>query len=323
MSRGVLLKYNKVHNDSLLHLAPKLAKYFEVLWGDLSIFGKEMDLLNYDAVRDYFVSFGQLDFIVVGDVFWETGQSICRYGTEHDIPVFFLQHGQWIYIENKKKLNYYPAYTLVFGDNVANMCSSWIYGENSQVVVTGSPRYDNALPNGGSYVYFSPPVIEELIHEQPTGRIRHSFYENLEAIKKIDKELQMVIQPHYREARIDHLHKLFPCAQFADPQLDALKLVRGATKVLTSRNSTVILDAIAHHKPVVLMDFPEYDACFFERGYFKNFALESDTKAHLLDNLSAEIKTKRADYTNARKHIYLGDASNRIEEYMRGRYNSL
>jgi len=317
MSRGALLKYNKVHNESLLYLAPKLAKYFEVLWGDLSTFGEKMDLLGYDTVRNYFVSFGQLNFIVVGDVFWKTGQSICRYGAEYDIPVFFLQHGQWIYIENKKKLNYYPTYTLMFGDNVANMCSSWIYGENSQVVVTGSPRYDNALPNGGSYVYFSPPVIEELIHGQPTGRIRHLFYENLEAIKKIDKEFKMVIQPHYREVRTDYLHKLFPYAQFVDPQLDALKLVRGAKKVLTSRNSTVILDAIAHYKPVVLMDFPEYDACFFERGYFDGFALESDTKAHLLENLSAEVKTKKADYMNTMEHIYLGNASDRIVEYMK------
>lgn len=316
--RGVLLKYNKVHNDSLRNLAPKLVKYFEVLWGDLSIFGKKMDLLTYDAIEGYFSSFGKLEFIVMGDVFWRTGQSICRYGEEHNIPVFFLQHGQWIYVKNKKKIPHYPAYTLMLGDNVADMCSSWAYGKNSNIVVTGSPRYDEALPNGGSYIYFSPPVIEELIHGQPTGRIRRSFLENLEAIKKIDKELPIVIHPHYREARLDYLHNLFPCAQFADPQLDALKLVRGAAKVLTSRNSTIILDAMAHHKPVVLMDFPEYDACFFQRGYFDNFALESETKSHLVSNLSADIKIKRTNYMHTREHIYLGNASARIIECIRG-----
>lgn len=312
--RGLLLKYNKVHDDSLRNLAPKLAKYFEVLWGDLSTFGEEMDLLTYDAVKEYLVLFGELEFILVGDVFWRTGQSICRYGRERDIPVFFLQHGQWIYVKNKKKLPYYPAYTLLLGDNVANMCSSWTYGKNSHIVSSGSPRYDNASPNGGSYVYFSPPVIEELIHRKPTGKLRRSFYENLKAIKNIDKELQIVIQPHYREARTDYLHQLFPHAQFADPQLDALKLVRGATKVLTSRNSTVILDAIAHHKPVVLMDFPEYDACFFKRGYFNSLALESETKSHLASNLLAEVKIKRSAYMNAREYIYLGNASDRIVE---------
>ncbi len=316
--RGVLLKYNKVHNDSLRNLAPKLAKYCEVLWGDLSIFDKKMDLLTYDDIEDYFAPFGKLEFIVMGDIFWRTGQSICRYGEEHDIPVFFLQHGQWIYIKNKKKLPHYPSHTLLFGDNVAEMCSSWIYGANSQVEVTGSPRYDEILPNGGSYIYFSPPVIEELIHGQPTGRVRRPFLENLEAIKKIDKELPIVVHPHYREARTDYLHKLFPYAQFADPQLDALKLIRGAAKVLTSRNSTVILDAMAHHKPVVLIDLPEYDACFFERGYFGNFALESETKSDLIDNLLFTTKTKRADYLSAREHIYLGNASNRIVEHIRG-----
>lgn len=318
MKRGALLKYNKVHNDSLRNLAPKLTKYFEILWGDLSVFGKKMDRLTSDDIKDYFAFFGDLDFIVVGDVFWRTGQSICRYGLEHSIPVFFIQHGQWIFIKNKKNLSYYPAYTMLFGNHVANMCSSWIYGKNSHVVVTGSPRYDGATPNGGSYIYFSPPVIEEFIHGQASGRTRRSFRDNLDAIKKIDKELPLVIQPHYREACTDYLHKLFPSAQFADPQLDALKLVRGASKVLTSRNSTVVLDGIAHQKPVVLMDFPEHDACFFKRDYFDGFALESETKSHLVENLLADTKIKRREYiTKSREHIYLGDASSRIVEWIR------
>lgn len=315
--RGILLKYNKVHNDSLRNLAPKLSKHFEIKWGDLSVFGEKMDLLSYDAIKDYFAPFGKLDFIVVGDVFWRTGQSICRYGAEHNIPVFFLQHGQWIYIKNKKKLSYYPSHTLMFGDNVAKMCSSWTYGKYSKIVVIGSPRYDDASPNNGSYIYFSPPVIEELIHGRPAGRQRCSFYENLKAVKKIDKNLPIVIHPHYREARTDCLHNLFPYAQFADPQLDALKLIRGAAKVLTSRNSTVVLDAIAHHKPVVLMDFPEYDACFFERDHFGKFALESKTKDHLIIQLLSDTKTKRTEYRNTREHIYLGNASERIVESIR------
>ncbi len=316
--KGILLKYNKVHNDSLLNLAPKLTKHFEVTWGDLSVFDERMDLLTRDVVEDYLSSLGEFDFIVIGDVFWRTGQAICQYGREHDIPVFFLQHGQWIYIKNKKKLNHYPAYTLLLGDNVANMCSSWEYGKNSRVAVTGSPRYDTASPNGGSYVYFSPPVIEELIHDKPTGVCRRTFKKNLEAIKKIDKEVSMIIQPHYREARTNELHELFPCAQFADPQLDALKLIRGAERVLTSRNSTVVLDAIAYQKPVVLMDFPEHDACFFKRGHFGEFALESQTKAELVDNLLIDVKIKRAEYANrAKEHIFLGDASSRVVEWIK------
>lgn len=314
---GVLLKYNKVHNDSLRNLEPNLAKHFKVLWGDLSIFGKKIDLLAYDIIEDYFSTFGTLSFIVVGDIFWKTGQSICRYGYEHDIPVFFLQHGQWIYVKNKKKLNYYPAYTLLFGDNVVKMCSSWTYGKHSYIAATGNPRYDGASPNGGSYIYFSPPVIEELIHGRPTGRIRRTFYENLEAIKHIDKKVQLVVHPHYREARTDYLHKLFPYAQFADPRLDALKLIRGANKVLVSRNSTVVLDAIAYQKPVVLMDLPAYDNCFFKRGYFDEFALESNTKFHLMDNLLIDIKNTCVDHNKAKKHIYLGNASDRITEWIK------
>ena len=100
-------------------------------------------------------------------------------------------------------------------------------------------------------------------------------------------------------------------------------MIRGAAKVLTSRNSTVILDAMAHQKPVVLMDLPEHDACFFERGYFEGFALESKTKSHLVDNLLDDTKVKRTNYvSSAKKHICLGDASSRIVDWVKeGVYN--
>jgi len=312
MKTGVLLKYNKVHNNSLYILEPKLVRYFNILWADLSIFESKADKLDYNDIKKYFSSLDKFDFIIIGDVFWETGQSICRYGEEYNIPVFFLQHGQWIYIKNKKNLKYYPAYTFLFGDNVARMCSGWNYGKKSHIITTGSPRYDSAVPGKGSYVYFSPPVIEEIIHRKPSGVFRSSFYKNLEVIRRIDKELFILIQPHYREARIDDLHELFPYAQFVDPQLDALKLIHGSTKVLTSRNSTVVLDAIAYQKQIVLIDLPDYDRCFFERGYFEDFALESTTKMNILDNLLSDIKTIKSYIDMSKKHIYLGDSTKRI-----------
>jgi hypothetical protein len=85
--------------------------------------------------------------------------------------------------------------------------------------------------------------------------------------------------------------------------------------VLSSRNSTVVLDSIAHQKPVVLMDFPEHDKCFFERGYFDNFALESNSKASLVDNLLSDHKAEQPE--KSKDHIYLGDASSRIVEYIK------
>lgn len=315
--KGLLLKYNKVHNYSLEILSPKLSKICSVVWGDLAKFNEKMDLLPYKVVKDYLLSFGKVDFIVIGDVFWKTGQNICRVCKEEGITVFFLQHGQWIYISNKKKLDHYPDHTLMFGDGVGSMCSSWEYGKNSKVSVVGCPRYDDATSNGNGnpYIYFSPPVIEEMIHGEPTGRIRTPFLNALKRMSGIDKKTSLVIQPHYREARVDILKMLFPRAQFADPQLDALKLVKGSSKVMASRNSTVVLDAMAHYKMVVLTDFPENDACFFKRGYFGEFALESDNKKHLVENLNADVDIRRTGYVSrARKYIYLGNASNRIAE---------
>ncbi|KKK68741.1 hypothetical protein LCGC14_2941000, partial [marine sediment metagenome] len=234
------------------------------------------------------------------------------------VPVFFLQHGQWIYVKNKKTLKYYPKWTFVFGDDVGEMCQSWPYGEASNIAVIGNPRYDQASPNGGSYVYFSPPVIEEVLHGRPSGRIRRPFLNALQAIAKIDKQVPLVIQPHYREAQMEMLAEFFPCAQFADPHLNSLKLIRGANKVLASRNSTVVLDAIAHQKPVVLMDFPQDDCCFFEKGYFREFALESTDRSDLVRNLLAETSIDKTHYAKrAKKYIYLGDASSRIVDVIR------
>jgi len=314
--KGLLLKYNKVHNDALQHLSYKLRKNTELGWGDLSLFGSSMDLLPYGEVVKYLDSLKPFDFVVIGDVFWNTGQNICRACKESGIPVFFMQHGQWIYVANKKSLEHYPDYTLLFGDNVGDMCSSWVYGKNSKVHVVGSPRYDEASSNGmGSYTYFSPPVIEEIVHNKPSGRMRTPFLKALEKVAGIDRHISLVIQPHYREARTDMLHKMFPKAQFADPALDPLKLVRGSVQVMSSRNSTVVLDAIAHQKPVVLMDFPDNDACFFERGYFGEFATETKNKKQLLEALADPNKLSRTNYlARAKPFIYLGNASERIVE---------
>lgn len=324
---GLLLKYNKVHNDALCNLSLKLGKDIQLLWGDLATFGKRMDQLPYSVVEDYLTSLGHFDFIFIGDVFWNTGQAICRFGIEHKIPVFFLQHGQWIYIRNKKELEYYPKCTFVFGDDVGETCRSWPYGRASQVVVTGTPRYDKATfnGNGGSYIYFSPPVIEEILHGEPCGRVRLPFLNALQKMTRIDKQVPLVIQPHYREAQTEKLLELFPGAQFADPHLDSLKLICGAKKVLASRNSTIVLDAIAHQKPVVLMDFSKEDCCFFEKGYFEEFAIESSDRSELVRNLLSEHSVNKSHYLKrARKYIYLGDASTRIVDIIRTEvYNQL
>jgi hypothetical protein len=310
---GLLLRYNKVHDDSLLKLESRLNKNFDISWGDLSKFGSEKDLLPEKILRDYLDSFKPVDFMLIGDVFWKTGQNLCKICHENNIPLFFMQHGQWIYVANKKELEYYPSFTFLFGNDVHNVCSQWPYGKHSALFATGSPRYDFAASHDGSYIYFSPPVIEEVVHGNPSGRIRSPFFLNLKKISGVDKGIPLVIQPHYREARIGWLHELFPSAQFADPGLDSLKLVNGASKVLTSRNSTTVLDAIAHQKMTVLMDMPENDECFFPRGYFGEFALESSNKSEVVDNLTSKTPIKSKDYTNrAKKYICLGNASARI-----------
>lgn len=324
---GLLLKYNKSHDDSLRILESKMKKEFQIIWGDLSSFGKKKDILSYGEIKRFIEMYGVVDFIIIGDVFWETGQNICKFGQERKIPIFFLQHGQWIYTKNKNKLNHYPYCTMLFGDDVTNMCHRWEYGKNSKCITVGSPRYDGCKKNtNGSYVYMSPPVIEESIHGIPNGFIRRHFLKSLEEIKGIDKEIQIVIHPHYRECRTDWLRNIFPKAQFADPKLHPFKLINGASKVIASRNSTVVLDAIAHGKMVVLTDLKLNDVCYFKRGYFKEFAVESEDAKDFFDNvLQSNKMINDINYqSRANRYIMLGNATSRIIDLIKKEmYNRL
>ncbi len=105
----------------------------------------------------------------------------------------------------------------------------------------------------------------------------------------IDKKLNLLIQPHYREGATKVLKKIFPNARYADPQADPLALIQKSSKVLTHRNSTTVIDAIACRKLSILINHGPYDASFFRRGYFGQFALEINTPDDIVSAGTLEI----------------------------------
>ena len=138
---GVLLiRYNKVTNVALNNLTNNLV---DSKWADLNDFGDNLNLLGYSDTGGWLEKFLPFDRVMVGDIFWPTGQNICRWCKENSIPCCFLQHGQWIYVDNKQNPQYVPSYTCVYGGNVHEMMKSWPYSQRSQVEITGNPRYDN------------------------------------------------------------------------------------------------------------------------------------------------------------------------------------
>ena len=204
----------------------------EVQWGDLSQFGTErIDLLPFTQISSYLAGFDHLDLVILGDVFWSTGQNICRWCSENQVKTLFLQHGQWIYVVNKKRLSYYPSYTALFGENVAKECKSWYFGQFSQIEVTGCPRYDFLhlcqVSSKKEYIFFSPPVIQETVHGQAKP-IRKTFLQSLKRIAGFDKQCRVVLQPHYREANVGILKELFPSAEFRSAKEKTLNLVSKA-----------------------------------------------------------------------------------------------
>ncbi len=312
---ALLVKYNKVTNAAFAKLLGKQADKLILRWADINHFQQnKMDVLDYPLVNFALDIFAfKFDAIIIGDIFWPTGQNICRWCLEHGIRCYFLQHGQWIYFKNKVDPKYLPTATCFVGDDIANACSEWPYADRSRLAVTGNPRYDNSvISTEGDYVYFAPPVILERV---PSSDDKHNpeLLKTIQRLKGLDKQVKLVIHPHYREGNVLALRNIFPEAEFRDPQDDPLPIVAGASKVLTHRNSTTVLDAIAHGKITVLMNFEKEDWSVYNKEYFGDFALESETPHQCFDNVISDEVLDLDDYIErARRYVYLGDASQRV-----------
>ncbi len=309
----ILTRYNKVTNQAFNKFAAKCPGV-NITWVDLESFGPKIDILNYTEIEQFLDGYRSYDAILVGDVFWPTGQNICRWADAHSVICYFLQHGQWIYMANKRSPPFVPTGTFVYGDNLVKECSSWPYAAASKMVATGNPRYDDIeFSSPGEYVYFSPPVIFEL---SPSAFPKQSKLatKTIMDLRGIDKNCELMIHPHYREASVEALRQWFPKAKIQDPKDDPFPLIAGSKKVLTHRNSTVVLDAIAHGKETVLVNFIR-NSSHYQRGYFGKFARESDSPSQCIKLLSDESSEPVLDeeYVNkAKEYIHLGSASERI-----------
>ena len=318
----LLLKYNKVTNQSFDVLSRHPAIDFFV--SDLGKFGGKMDHLSVANVQKIIPD--NVDAIVVGDIFWPTGQNICRYAEQRGIKVYFLQHGQWIYIDNKRNPRHLPFCTLVNGERTLQMVMQWPYANRSKVHAVGNPRYDEIhRQSEGDFVYFGPPVLTEIEHSGASRRNENAAV-LLTNLKGIDKRVKIKIHPHYREGRVSVLKEMFPQAEIIDPKDDPLKHVSQSSKVLTHRNSTAVIDAIACGKPSVFVDFRGQDRSFFKRGHFGPFGIECDSPIDCISKVSANTKlpfdVNSAEYSvAAAAYLQVGNASERIVKLMQG-YNA-
>lgn len=306
----LLLKYNKVTTEAFQAFADN--SDVEVVWGDLTQFGDKIDRLSPTAVFEFMNRFLPVDAVMTGDIFWPTGQNICSWCHTRKIKCFFLQHGQWIYIENKKSPPHLPNFTLVYGENIKGEIDSWPYGKRSKVVATGNPRYDKLPIEEGDYVYFSPPVTIEL---NPSARsITHPRNKAIQALSGLDKKCKLMIQPHYREGKISFLRSWFPNAELIDPMVPALPLLARSKCILTHRNSTMVLDGIASQKRIVIM--PDCESRF-SRGHFDPFTVETNNLSEVVLAVTASYDAIDDYELTARPHVNLGGASGRIEQLIK------
>jgi hypothetical protein len=100
---------------------------------------------------------------------------------------------------------------------------------------------------------------------------------------------------------------MFPHAQFADPVLRSLDLIRQCRVVLCHRDSSVVVDSMACGKPPIILDRSKVPRTF-PKGFFGACAVELESllelpahfsKARLLDVRSSDVG----------KYVRLGDAS--------------
>lgn len=292
--------YNKPSNKNWLFLS-----------GDISINMGTDDALPYECIHTM-LSSCIFDIVFIGDIFWPTGQNICRWCKDNNKVSVFLQHGQWIYTKNKMNPEFTPDYTFLFGENITREARKWPYASRSKILCTGSPRYDGIERNPrGSYIYFSPLVVTELSPSVPP-KFNPRAMKLLTQLRGIDAHFNIVLQPHYREGSCDQIRSMFRFAKYIDPAEDPFPHIAGAYAVLCHRNSTVVLDAIAHGKKIVLINFQDYPS-YYPKGYFCQFAMESDDYSQCLNNLCHVDFEEIEDYEEAaRPYIWLGNASARI-----------
>lgn len=313
----LLLRYNKPTIESF----EKLANIgLRVKWADLQHFGARLDVLNYQDASNLLEGLSPFDVIMVGDIFWPTGQNICKWAEENKKPCYFLQHGQWKYIDNKKNPRYLPAATFVYGKYVRRMMMTWPYAKKSQILATGNPRYDGInRTTEGEYVYFAPPVMHEQVPSGP-AKTDKKAYSILHGFSKagLSKTTKLLLHPHYREGNIKQLKRFFPEAELIDPKASALELVQKSRMVLTHRDSTTVLDAIACGKPSVLMNFHGFNS-FFSRGHFGKFATETVSYEDCVAKIKVDRELDYSDYVDrAKEYLVLGEAGVRIKEAIEG-----
>lgn len=311
----LIIRYNKSANESFDILQKHLSELnVNVQVCDIIVFGHKRDLLDYPAIDVFLSQYMPFDIVIIADVFWPTGQSICQWCEKFNVYSIFMQHGQWISTDSKRVLRFYPNKTLLFGYDVYTMCKKWPYSYHSKCQPVGSPRYDQcSIQNqSGSYIFFSPPVIEEILHDCPSGRLREPFLRCLESLSGFDHHFPVVMQPHYREHCVQILKDLFPKANFVESDKNTLDLIKSSSKVVCSRNSTVVLDTISCGKHVVCTDLVDHDCCFFRRGYFGQFASESSDRDSFLSNLESKDPVITKYIERSLRYILLGCASDRI-----------
>lgn len=313
MTKILLLKYNKPINEAWDSLAVQCnnGRTISVDTVDMAIFGPRVDQLSFLEVSNLLDRHKGVDFVFVGDIFWPTGQNICRWGRENKVNTLFLQHGQWIYTVNKRNPQYTPDYTCVLGENILQESLKWPLAKTSKIVATGSPRYDFYTQcTREDFDYFAPPVMVEYVPGQ-SDRDNPIARQLLEKMSGLDTKCTLFIHPHYREKDILSLRQMFPKAVILNPHDSALNWINRCRYLITHRNSSSVLDAIACKKHSLLMNFGGFSSAY-SRGYFGEFATEFDDMSALKQYVGSASVLRGKTNTNPKQHLVIGNATHRI-----------
>lgn len=309
----LFVKYNKPHNQSIDNLTKNIQ--YKVI--DLQDISKSIDNISCESISKYFNSLSYIKaitHIIIGDIFWPTGQNICKFGSLHDKKIVFLQHGQWIYVENKKNPPYLPYVTFLYGDHLLQKVKGWPYGLKSKCFATGSPKYDNINIKQGDYFYFCPPVILETFPSR-SSVVNTKNQLLLHSLKGLDSYCKLSVHPHYREGDIQFIKELFPKAEFFDTELNSLDLIKNSKGVITHRDSTTVIDAISCKKKSLLLNFNNEKQSYFKKFYFRDYCVENDNFGQLINNID-NIDFIKEHYSYVDDYIQQGNSSEKIFRIM-------
>ncbi|MFX0025163.1 MAG: UDP-N-acetylglucosamine 2-epimerase [Candidatus Hermodarchaeota archaeon] len=310
-----LLKYDSIKLDNLIKIFYQFNLYIFLI--------KIYNVRN--NLADLFRKFIPLLVVVPSD-FSLVGRVSALFSKSNNVPSIFIPHGA-LPIYDEMIFTYDFSVLAVPGEREKEFLISKGVDSN-KIVVIGRPRYEDfykgrlknlkEVPDmfTGKAYKFEKDKITVLLASSPVGRYskQKKIISVVNALNNLGLLNNLLIKLHPREDGIivKHILKKLNVESTIIRDYNILDLIN-SSDIILSRNSTAVLEAMILGKPVILLEFINYNFEFSGKYLFKD--------DNYLINISDEKLLKDSIYKLFHDKEYYNEYSEGLKNLSKG-YNS-